>query len=403
VDCCYPDESFWIQVGQLGRNGEQLYTPGVPVTIRYSPHCATTRPDVTLTYDEIIALDPDADFVFYLAGQGPEVVPAGCEDPVCAPCPRCCVVKHIPSGECGGPACCEHGGSFRVGVVITATYQEFKRVYGWRGDGQIFCGECLVWSGEAQSANATATTGLNIDFECQGDGTYRVTCVAGLRRQVTNEYGVDGPSNGYPCEGPPNGFPPIQTLLANVSVTESCPDFPGLLNTSLFGMSRRDVVNLLLDWGPTTGLRAALTDSVFQNCAGLAGESIPIDRSWSADPCELALNEIGTAEVTSRTWSGGTSCDGGTFNYTGTYANGTTTRFHPGPGVWIPFVSSARLDYSAEWTVERTGQPTCIEPQCIGNPGGLPPLLFDRRSAVPAVRQGEARAGCRNCGKDGGL
>jgi hypothetical protein len=57
----------------------------------------------------------------------------------------------------------------------------------------------------------------------------------------------------------------------------------------------------------------------------------------------------------------------------------------------------------AVWSIERSGIPTCLEPQCVGNPGGLPPLLFDRRAAVPAVKQSEARKGCSSCGKGEGL
>lgn len=406
VDCCYPDESFWIQVGQLGRNGEQLYTPGVPVTIRYGPHCATTRPDVALTYDEIIALDPDADFVLYLSGQGPEVAPAGCADPLCQPCPQCCVVKHIPADYCGGPACCEHGGSFTVSIGVTATYQQFRRVYGWNAS-EPFCIECFRYSGEVQSVSGVSSYFIGVRFTCNGDGTYTGTCLGGRRSRTLLNWDVTGPQ-GHSC-GLQDGFMPIRTLLPiDADIDEGCEE--------MFGDSEFPSTWFNTQWSSVVSKVPQLfhIDEVFagelgtslfgRQCFGSDNETEAIDRSWTTDPCEARLSAIGDVRQTNRSWSGSQTCDGGEFTFDGSYEAGFTTRFFALPfSGWQPWVSRASYRLQGTWTIERTGPATCIDPQCVGNPGGLPPLLFDRRAAVPAIKQSEARGGCAKCGKDGGL
>ena len=411
VDCCYPDESFWIQVGQLGRNGEQLYTPGVPVTIRYGPHCATTRPDVALTYDEIIALDPDADFVFYLQGQGPEVVPAGCEDPLCQPCPQCCVVRHISEDTCGGPACCEHGGSFTVNISGFAIYQQFRRVYGWQGTDPN-CLECFKWSSEVQSALSNGSYFITVRFTCNGDGTYTGTCLGGRSNATLVRWNVTGPQ-GHGCDLD-NGFGPVRTQLpVDTNVDESCAEMFGnnespstWFNTDLIRVKGKIPVLLHGDGLPDGGITAA--ERFGRDCVGQDIETDNIDRTWTTDPCEALLSQIGDVRRATRTWSGSQTCDGGSFAFEGSFEAGISTRFinlegPGGVGGWYPWVSRESFIMYGNWSIQREGSPTCADPQCVGNPGGLPPLLFDRRAAVPAIKQSEARGGCAKCGQDGGL
>jgi len=403
VDCCYPDESFWILTTQTGRNGEALYTPGVPVTIKVGPYCAQSRPDVTLTYDEIIALDPDANFALWPPGFEPEIED-GCNSPRCAPCPQCCAVKHLSENECGGPLCCEHGGSFTVSIGITATYQQYVRLYGWRGPGD--CINCFKYSAEAQSASGVSSYFLGVRFECGPDGNYTGTCLGGSVRRTLLNWGVDGPEN-HGC-GLTDGFLPTRTLIPineDLNADDQEVFECAAADPVLFGIRWSDMLRLVPSLFHVTyaGRGVYPGGTAFgQQCFGSANETDVIDRSWTTDPCEDRLVPLGNVRQLDRTWNGSQNCDGGEFLYDALYEAGFTTRFVNSSG-WNNWVSRELLRVQATWSIERSGTPTCLEPQCVGNPGGLPPLLFDRRAAVPAVKQSEARAGCSSCGKDGGL
>jgi hypothetical protein len=406
ADCCYPDESFWILTTQQGR-GEQglqpIYTPGVPVTIKVGPYCATTRPDVALTYDEIIALDPDANFALWPPGFEPEIED-GCNSPRCAPCPQCCAVKHLSENECGGPLCCEHGGSFTVSIGITATYQQYVRLYGWRGP--IDCIDCFKYSAEAQSASGVSSYFLGVRFECGPDGNYTGTCLGGSVRRTLLNWGVDGPEN-HGC-GLDDGFLPTRTLLPiNENINSDgqevfeCAE----ASPSLFATRWADMLRLVPSLFHVTYAGRGVYPSGTRfgvDCFGSANETDPIDRSWTTDPCEARLSALGDVRQLTRTWNGSQNCDGGEFVYDGSYEAGFTTRF-VGSGGWGGWVSRELLRVQATWSIDKAGTSTCLEPQCVGNPGGLPPLLFDRRAAVPAVKQSEARKGCSSCGKGEGL
>jgi len=407
ADCCFPDESFWIFTTQTGRNGEVLYTPGVPVTIRLGAYCATTRPDVALTYDEVIALDPDADFVLIIS-PGPEVVPAGCDDPICEPCPQCCVVKHIPADSCGGPACCEHGGSFTVNIGVTATYQEHRRVYGWSNPNPE-CLECFKYSAEAQSVSASSSYFIGVRFTCNGDGTYTGTCLGGRRTIRRVDWDVTGPV-GHGCDLQ-DGFAPVRILRpGDLNINEGCAEMFGDNESAStwFNTQLLSVIGKVpgIAFGRQEGFPGgALGSSLFgRQCFGTDNETQTIDRSWTTDPCEAVLSAIGDVRQTNRSWNSSQTCDGGDFTYDASYESGISTRFIflPNQG-WLPWTSRELYRVQGTWSIERSGTSTCLEPQCVGNPGGLPPLLFDRRAAVPAVKQSEARKGCSSCGKDGGL
>jgi hypothetical protein len=407
ADCCFPDETFWLQVGQLGRNGEVLYTPGVPVTIRSGPYCATTRPDVALTYDEVIALDPDADFRLY-AGQGPEVVPAGCDDPVCQPCPQCCVVRHISDNECGGPACCEHGGTFTVNIGVTKTYQEFRRVYGWNAS-EPFCLECFRYSGEVQSVSGSSSYFISVRFTCDSNGRYTGVCTGARQSRQLLNWDVTGPV-GHSC-GLQDGFAPIRTELPiNADLDDGCAEMfsPSEPASTWFNKGWFNAANAAPSLGHIDQLFAGglvfFPDRFGRDCFGSDNTFEVIDRSWTSDSCEQILAGAGNVRSVTKEWNGNQSCDGGSFLYNGEYEAGFTTRFFALPASgWQPWVSRAIYRVEAVWSIERSGRPTCLEPQCVGNPGGLPPLLFDRRAAVPAVKQSEARKGCSSCGKGEGL
>jgi hypothetical protein len=361
---------------------------------------------VALTYDEVIALDPDADFVLIIS-PGPEVVPAGCDDPICQPCPQCCVVKHIPADYCGGPACCEHGGSFTVSIGVTATYQQYRRVYGWDAS-EPFCAECARYSAEAQSVSASSSYFIGVQFTCNGDGTYTGTCLGGRRTIRRVDWDVTGPV-GHSCSLQ-DGFAPVRTLRPNdTNINEGCAE--------MFGDNESAAVWFNNQWSTVAGKLPAIAfgvdgfgggqlgSSLFGlQCSGTDNETEPIDRSWTTDPCEALLSAIGDVRQTNRSWNGSQTCDGGDFTYDASYENGISTRFvsFEGGG-WVPWVSRELYRVQGTWSIERSGTSTCLEPQCVGNPGGLPPLLFDRRAAVPAVKQSEARAGCSSCGKGEGL
>jgi hypothetical protein len=320
------------------------------------------------------------------------------------------VVKHIPADYCGGPACCEHGGSFTVSIGVTATYQQFRRVIGWSNPNPE-CLECFKYSGEAQSVSGVSSYFIGVRFTCNGDGTYTGTCLGGRRSATLLNWNVTGPV-GHGCDLQ-DGFMPVRTLLPiDGDIDEGCAEMFGAnesastwFNTQWSNVAGRVSGLGHIDQLPTGGVQSS--ELFGRQCFGSDNQTEVIDRSWTTDPCEALLSAIGDVRQATRTWNGSQTCDGGDFTFDGAYEAGITTRFlnlqGDGVGGWQPWVSREVYRLQGTWSIDRTGPSTCIDPQCIGNPGGLPPLLFDRRSAVPAVRQGEARAGCRGCGKDGGL
>jgi len=406
ADCCYPNQTFWVLTTQQLR-GEQglqpFYTPGVPVTINLTGYCNTSRPDVTRTYDEIVALDPDATFVVWPPGFEPDAL-GNCDDPRCVPCPQCCILNHIPANRCGGPLCCEHGGTFTVSINVVATAQQFRRAYGWNAPGFVFCGTCLNWSEEGQSYDGVSTYTLVVRFVCGSDGRYTGTCLSGRRTRTDQSWMVEVPQT-QSCEPLPTGFAPTRTLLVpgNQQIDETI-ECGNLSAPQLFGLDWLGVSGLVPGLGHVDGVAPTRFQRVVRfgvDCSGNEVTSRTIDRTFTSSQCEQALSALGNEYRTTHVWSGSQNCDGGNFTLTSEYQGGFTTRFLGFP--FVSWITRSSYQIQASWSIEREGRPTCGTPQCVDNPGGLPPLLFDRRAAVPAVKQSEARKGCSSCGKGEGL
>ena len=404
ADCCFPTDTFWIGIGQRCADGSPLWTEGGPPRTFGSNGCATTLPNVVRTLAEILAEDPNAEIVFYAAGSEPECR-SGCDDPACPDCPQCCVSGELEGCDGNGgvaPLCCEHGGTFRVNIGVSFSYLEKSRVWGYFQGGLDCPGQCFGWSGEAISASNTALVGISALFTCQPDGTYAVQCISAQRSGRSDVWRVDGPEHP-PCFPPANGFVPIRTLVASQSVDEGCADLvpPGEFTArQFFPLTRAGVVGLLPDLIRATWDGSGIRDGgglVRTACSGLLNDLVRIDRSWTTDPCEALLDGMGTLSGNEGFWSGAHDCDGGTYTMQNQFQDGRTTRNQFPPVPWQRFVSSATTLVQAQWSIERSGSPTCDPPQCGDGPQPLGVTL------ARAARPLRSAKGCGGCGKGEGL